>query len=73
MWYSGSQVKNVLPTGRMDKLSQVLVMEQTRWGLRPDRWLDHVGVIGVLAMSGFSVVVRARIGLKFKREWKQRS
>ena len=66
-------MKNALPTGRMDKLSQMLVMEQTRWGLRTDRWLDHVGVIGVLAMSGFSEAVRVRIGLKFKREWKQRS
>lgn len=43
VWYSGSQVKNVLQTGRMDNFSQMVLMEQTRWALRTDHWLDHVG------------------------------
>lgn len=53
-------MKNVLQTGRMDNFSQMVLMEETRWALRTDLWLDHVGVIGVLAMSGFSEVGRVR-------------
>lgn len=53
-------MKNVLQTERMDNFSQMVLMEQTRWALRADRWLDHVGVTSVLAMSGFSGVGRVR-------------
>lgn len=53
-------MKNVLQTGRMDNFSQMVLMEETRWALRTNLWLDHAGVIGVLAMSGFSQVGRVR-------------
>lgn len=64
-------MKNMLQAGRMDKLSQMLLTEQTRWGLRLTIGLSSVGTIGVLVMSGFSSMVRMRMRLNFKGVRKQ--